>query len=192
VDNPYQAPEAGWAPEPDDALAVTPRPTAATVLAILGLIYGGLGLLCNPLNALGNMLAANVPPPDDPISRVGFEPTYRQGIVVFSAVGFLACVLLIAACVGLLMRSRWGRALGLAYGSISLVAALAFLVFSMIFFFGPLNDLAAQANTLQEKGRFFGAIFGAGFVALLWFVFPIVTLYLLNTPKVVEAYRARK
>lgn len=179
-------PEVGPSPP-----AAAPRPTAATVIAVLGLVYGLPGLLCNPLNAVGNLLAQGADAPDDAIMRVGFDPTYRGGIVVFSVIGLGSCVVLVAACIGLLVDRPWGRRLGLLYSAIALTSAIAFLVFSMVFFFGPLGQLAREANTPQETGRLIGAIIGAGVMALLWFIFPAVMLVVLNSARVAAAYRPR-
>lgn len=191
MDNPYQAPGAPVAGGPADPSLVPTRPTAVTVVAILGLLYGGLGLICNPINGIANLMSLSVelPPAADEITRLGMSTGYRTGLVVFSGVGFLTCALLTASAGGLLANKAWGRTLGLVYAATALVSLVANLVFAGIYFLGPLLTAAGAAANAAEKGRLYGGLVGGGGVLLIGFLFPIVYLAVLNLPATVAAYR---
>ncbi len=199
MDNPYEAPNApqygtgpgsGMGP---DGSSVSGRPTVVTVFGILALIYGGVGLLCNPVNAAVN-LAADLQGelPDDPIMQIAVSDTYRLGIGIYSIACFGFCLVLTLAGIGLLKLKPWGRTLAMIYGVSSLLGSLIYLGFVSVVLFVPLIQEAGKANRAEATGVAFGAIFGGSVVILLGMILPALILIFLRKPEVVQAFQDRE
>jgi hypothetical protein len=188
MDNPYQPPSSQpFIPTRPNSQGG--RPVQASVIAILGLIYSSLGLMCNPLNAVGNLVIdPELGPEADLIERLAQTPTYRTGLVVFSVIGFVCCVLLLIASIGLLSGKRWGRQLGLTYGAVSLTATVASLFFGVVQYVMPIVSAAAESPDAQEQIRLYGGSVGAMGVLVAPLAFPIALLLILNHPKVAATY----
>ncbi|CAN5739276.1 hypothetical protein BH23PLA1_BH23PLA1_44260 [soil metagenome] len=197
MDNPYEAPNArqhgpGSGIGPDGSSGSS-RPTVVTVFGILALIYGGVGLLCNPVNAAVN-LAVDLQGelPDDPIMQIAVSDTYRLGIGIYSIACFGFCLVLTLAGIGLLMMKPWGRTLAMIYGVSSLLGSLIYLGFVSVVLFVPLIQEAGQANRPEATGVAFGAIFGGSVVILLGMILPALLLIFMRKPAVVQAFQDRE
>jgi hypothetical protein len=91
------------------------------VFAILNLVFGGIGLLCNMCGILGQAFAMSIPmagPPGaggkNPMMEAfgGLEkeiPGYTAYQFSTLAVGFILCAMLVLSGIGLLNMKRWAR-----------------------------------------------------------------------------------
>ena len=96
------------------------RPTPVTVLAIIGLVLGGLGLLCKPVGLL--YVLVQIP---HPIMNVMREDAFIRGWTVVSvATGWLISLLLLLSSVGSLRLRDWGRTGMMAYAFLAILMTL--------------------------------------------------------------------
>ncbi len=123
------------------------RPTAVSVMAILNIIFGSLGLLLGICSGFGMLLIASVPavpltpggPPVN-ITKDLFDfmereiPGYNAITIAQLVIGYLLLSgLLLAAGIGLLNRQHWARIACIVYGAVNIVLLLMDLVFKLAF-----------------------------------------------------------
>jgi hypothetical protein len=117
------------------------RPTAVTVIAILNIVFGGLGLLCYACIGIGIVFlygALSKAPAQDPQAQLlkdmltsmkdeipGFLP-FLIGSSVFSLV---MCIILIVAGIGLFSLQRWARVLCIFYSVATIATQIGFLIY---------------------------------------------------------------
>lgn len=137
------------------------RPGGLTALAVLNFIGGAYSLL-TAFGAIGLLLvysgAIELPESDrrGPVAVVDALGERAWQVQAVSAAA--SAILLIASGVGYLRQSRfWGRTLGNAYSLISIAMSVVFLM------------------SVREGA---GAGVDLGFV--LWVIYPVLTLYLVN------------
>jgi hypothetical protein len=193
VENPYQPPQAS--PSDPAGLPGLPgsiRPATATVFGILNLVYGGFGLICNPINGALNLL---IPNPqgrvNNPILEIAIQPIYRHAIAIYAGVSTVACALLVIAGIGLLTMKPWGRTLSVRYVILDIAAAVCYLGFNGIYLFAPMIDLARRLNSPQATGNAIGAVIGGVGVFLLGLIYPVLLLIFMTRPGMVQAFTGR-
>jgi hypothetical protein len=179
-----------------------PRPTAVTVIAILHLIFGGLGLLCSLFGLLmqsvsdpTRFMAMAAPPPG---AAKGFDPQemvkqiqermpsyiYTVGMA-HEAVGVVLSILLIIAGIGLLQMRPWARILSILYGFTNVVIKIAYAVYTFILVLPAQREvnqivfqqIRGQAKTRQEQAMLEAIMNMADMGAVIGsLVVPIVTM----------------
>ena len=168
-----------------------PRPTSVTVLAILGIIFGGLGVLCKPLSVAAIFIPQPTPNPAVEMQKemMGFNLTN-------AAVGTAVSVLLLASSIGCLSLKPWARKGMLAYAGLAIVLTIAGGIITWVWvmpkMFEAQQRAMAQAggapppqfmNVMRSAGTV-GAVVG-GLVAL---VYPSCLLYFFTRPNVRSAF----
>ena len=145
------------------------RPTPVTVIAILNLVFGGLGLLCS----LFGLLMQSVMDPTKfmgmggrpPGAVKGFDPnemvkqmqermpSYMQTVgIAHEAVGVALSIVLIIAGIGLLQMRQWGRVLSILYAVVSIVVKIAYAVYSFVLVL-PVSREVNQIVFQQIRGQ---------------------------------------
>lgn len=119
---PYHDPSRGYA---YPGVGIPPvRPTSVTVIAIIGIILGSLGILCDLFGAAMNgVTAANggrSPLPNQPATGVGVA-AYNAAA---SFVMLLLAILLVVGCAFALKLRPWARKAVIAYALIMIVLAM--------------------------------------------------------------------
>ena len=193
MDNPYDPPRSRRpGPDDDDGVEFVPMPTAVTVFGILGLIYGGLGLACEPAIAYLNSQAVAQPQAESPLVRIVTSAEYRAGFIALAALAAVASGLLLVASLGLLLKRPWGRMLAVAYGIGDLALVAANIIFSTIYVFIPMLRVAREAPNPQASGFAVGAAIGATGVNIAFLLFPALLLIFMTRPRVVAAFDSRR
>ena len=171
------------------------RPTAVTVLAIIGIIFGGLGVLCKPLG----VVALFIPQPG-PNPMLDMQRSMMVWNVANAVVGTLVSVLLLASSIGSLSLKPWARKGMLAYAGLALVLTVVGGVVTMIWIMPKMQEaqrqmLAQQSargapapppgmmNIIQTAGNA-GAVIGL----VLALIFPLVLMYFYTRPEVKAAF----
>ena len=156
------------------------RPTSVTVLAIIGIILGGLGALCSPFGLI--FYFVQVGPPNPVIEATRADPAWFGYTIGSTALGWVISVILLAGSIGSLMLKEWARKAMLAYAWVAIVMTpISFLV--NLFWLGP----KMKAAMVNQPGAALGQAIGmfAPFIAL---ILPICILYFLTRPHVKAAF----
>ena len=169
-----------------------PRPTSVTVLAIIGIIFGGLGVLCKPLS-----LAAIFIPQPTPNPVVDMQKEMMGFNLANTAVGTAVSVLLLASSIGCLSLKPWARKGMLAYAGLAIVLTVVGGIITAVWVMPRMFEAQQQAmaqaggggpppqftNAVQSASKV-GAVVG-GLVAL---VYPSCLLYFFTRPNVRSAF----
>jgi hypothetical protein len=188
--NPYQAPTVPTATLTAPAPAPGTRPTILTVLGILNLIFGCLGvfglLATVAMLAMPSAFLSGTPNPVLDTLRV--NDAYQIFTIAATGLGFLAIIVLIASGVGLLRMRAYGRTLAIGYSIYALLAGVVGLVVNFLLVFGPMLQTMQGLNAPQRAAAMGGLVGGllGGAVGL---VYPAILLYCMFLPSVVSALR---
>ncbi len=150
---------------------VAPVPTSSGV-QILNMVFGGLGLLCTPINFISIPVAART---------LGYSPLMK-GYLIFSSVwGLIAAAILLASGIGLWKLKPWARKLSVWYSVVALVLGVAGIVV-IISAFGDLGG-GNEMERAQKVGGIVGGVIG-GLVGL---VYNVLLIVFLSKPKAKQA-----
>lgn len=177
------------------------RPTPVTVIAILHLVFGGLGLLCSLFALLMQsvfdptklMAMGGAPPgaakgidPQELMKQVQERmPSYIQTAgIAFGAVDVILSIMLIIAGIGLLQMRSWGRILSILYAVVSILIKIAFAVYTFILVMPVSREvnqvmfqqLRAQAKNPQEQAMMQAMMGMADMMSMLQAVVPLITM----------------
>lgn len=187
------------------------RPTSVLVIAILHLVFGSLGLMCN-LCGLGSQMAGmqgnSFAPRNDPqqaeVQRKmenAMEQAAPHGkLVQIANTAFSLCfaVMLLAAGIGLLNMAPWARGLSISYGILALIENIGMAIYTILMIIPAMDTmmsqmLQAQLKTAQDKQVMETIVTGTKavmFVTVLFpLIYPFVVLLVMNTTTVKNAFR---
>ncbi len=148
------------------------RPPWATVIGVISIVWGSLGLICTPVSLLGNMLSNKINPRTAEMQG-RFPDWYATYTIAALLVQVALAVLLLIAGICLLRRSRLARRLHLGYavpnlllGAVGLVVAISTM--SQVF---QESDMPEVATASGMAGAFIGMAFVMVYpiFLLVWF-----------------------
>ena len=158
------------------------RPTSVTVIGILHIVFGGMGVICVPV---GMFFLAVLPALmrhavfAHPLPPVFQEENLRSGLMAFNLMrALIVSIALIVAGIGLLRMKSWGRILSIIYGVYGVLAAL--VVPLVAYHFMP-----RAPNEAEEVGRAIGVPIGI----CCAIIYPVVVLIVMLAPSVAAAFR---
>jgi len=170
------------------------RPTSVTVLAIIGIVFGGFGLLCKPFGVIALFIPQPVPNP-----VVDMQKQMMAWNVANAVVGTAVSVLLLASSIGSLSLKTWARKGMLAYAGLAVALTLIVGVVTVVWMLPKMQEaqrqmIAQQArrgaapppqmmNVMQTAGTV-----GAVAALALALVYPIVLAYFYRRPEVKAAF----
>lgn len=172
--------------------APKPRPTSITVLGILNIVFGAMGVLGMCFATLPFwLLASNGPsmPPNPVLDIMRESQGYRIFLIVSIALGIVAAIALLSAGIGLLKMRPWGRQLSIVYGVYAIFSAIAGVVANSVWVFGPLMQKAAGSSGPEAAGAM-GGMLGGTVGGCFGLIYPIVLLVFMFRPNVVESLRS--
>jgi hypothetical protein len=185
------------------------RPTSVTVIAVLLLVFGVLGLcgsgyaLAVTLSGSSNLVAppgaggktsSGGGPPDIQAEMEKQIPNYKAIKTVQLSVSTLVLLLQLLAAVGLLNLQGWGRKLALAWAVLHILEALVNIVYGLLVEMPAMNNVLAQlsssggpAGPIAAQAGQVSLVVGYAF-SLLFLIFPVLVLVYLNKPHVKRAF----
>jgi hypothetical protein len=160
------------------------RPTSVTVIAIIGIVLGGLGSLCMPFALIPYFVNLGMP---NPVIDAIKNDDALFGWTIFSTVVSWALAILELTCsIGSLSLKEWARKGLLGWAVASLAMALVGTILNFLWLFPKMNALTGPAAPGAQIGQYVGM--GVG--VLLGVALPLVVLYFFTRPKVVAAFAA--
>ena len=168
---------------------INPRPTAVTVLAIIGIIWGALMLLCQGFGLLP-MLLGDLAGPNPVLEEIRKDPVARTWSIVGPVIGLALGFVLIVGSIGALTLKPWGRHAMLLFAAVDVVLAIVNGVIAIT----VMNPITAkvmggqfgQNTNVFAAAQHGGAIFGI----LVVLTFPICVLIFMTRPHVKAAFNA--
>jgi hypothetical protein len=184
--NPYQPPAK---PLGVPAPAPVTRPTSAVVFGILNIIFGALGL-CGTVFTAAMFLVPQQGGQNPVLDIMAENTTYRIFMQVSIILGLIATLVVIASGIGLLQLKPYGRTLAIVYGVYAVVAGIVGIIVNFVFIIGPLMQKASDAPAGPEQAAAIGGAIGGSFGGCIGLIYPVVLLFFMYRPNVVEAFRA--
>jgi hypothetical protein len=175
----------GGAYVPADSYA--PRPTSVTVIAIVGIVLGALGLLCRPLSLV--MFVVKMPVENPVIEAMKNDSFIRGWMVIGVATEWLISLLLVLSSVGSLRLRDWGRQGMLAYAPLKLLITIVGQVIGILAINPTLAPAMKQAAA-QQPSAFQMSPTTSIVLVILWSVWlPLWILWTYTRPAVKAAFQ---
>jgi hypothetical protein len=185
------------------------RPVPVIVIAVLHLVFGGLGLMIDLCGAAmivaGNPFASLQPrgAPSTELQRriqnmeqevAAAIPGYRLSQVANLTVDFALDGMLIAAGIGLLKMMTWARLLSIVYACTSIVHKLISVVLSYVVVLPLMENWlrSLPAQTPQEQvfiNTMSASMWLSGIMVLAYAIYPVAVLIVMFLPAVSAAFR---
>lgn len=161
------------------------RPTSVTVLAIIGIVWGILALICNGAVMIPYVVPLNQPNPV--VDEVKANSGLLAWTVGSNVLRILLSFFLIVGCIGLLKLQNWARAGLRGYAVMMIVLAVIDTVVT-IMWIGPITKNATMnggtTSAAWQTGFYIGLVFGIA----LALAYPICLLAILARPHVKAAF----
>lgn len=166
------------------------RPASVIILAVIGFIFGGGGLLMCGLNLLGSVMV--LAGDENAINQMAETGLVLEStdVVVIALTEFVALALsltLIIGSVGIFLLKKWGRLCMLAYAGITLPNNLCMAVFYMKAALPPALEQSASPD-VPMGGVLAFAIICLSCGWLIANLYPIAVLVFLNLQTVKHAF----
>jgi len=174
----------GGAYVPADSYA--PRPTSVTVISILGIVLGALGLLCRPLSLV--MFVVKLPVENPVVEAMKNDSFIRGWMVIGVATEWLISLLLVLSSVGSLRLRDWGRQGMLAYAPLKLLTTIAAQVIGMLVI-NPTLEPAMKQAAAQQPNAFQMSPTTSAILMTIWSIWlPLWVLWTFTRPAVKAAF----
>jgi len=168
------------------------RPTAVTVIAIIGIILGALGVLCMGaglvMTITGKTFGASGQAAELPAPAKTASIALGIGSVILWG-------LLLAGSVGALMLQEWARKLLIGVSVVDLVFGIAKLAVNIILILPATLEMMQQNAPPNQPANMVPIMRGTMYITavLFWLVgavLPIFTIVIMRKPHVVAAFRS--
>jgi hypothetical protein len=198
---PFQPPTSYPPSVPYQPESLPPRPTALTVVAVIGIVLASLGIICNGFSGVSSALAAAGITP-----LAANQPQLPRWVnVIGSADAFISLfidITWIIVCIGLLRLSLWARKAAVTLACVHLV----WLVVTAVFNFGVVaphtkelleQQLASQPGPASgPSAATMGTIaaasvyFGIGLGLLFGLILPVMMLATMTRQSMKDLFAA--
>jgi hypothetical protein len=159
------------------------RPTVVTVLAIIGIVLGALGVLCKPMSLM--MYFVPMPAGNPVMDRMKADQALFIWTMASTSVGWFLSIVLLVCGIGALALKEWSRQGLIGWSILTLVVDLAVMIFNWVWVMPRMNKiLAGQPNPGGNIGMIAGIAVGVVFSVAL----PIVLIYFMTRPAVKAAF----
>jgi hypothetical protein len=159
------------------------RPTVVTVMAILNIVFGSLGLLCNLCGAaqlVMNIASANRvgpgggPDPSAQLWKAMTEeiPAYVPVQIGNLLVSLLLSAVLLASGIGLLKMQKWARVAAISYAVFDILLRIGALAYHFAF----VSPVMSRALNRVMQGQFRQANTPTPDMGFLWNLINVLTV----------------
>lgn len=164
------------------------RPTSVTVLAIIGIIWGALLLLCNVFGLIGAVALSAGTVTDPGMEALRENKLVWMSQMVMPVIGLIIAIVLIAGSIGSLMLKAWGRLAMIVYAVVAIVVGLLNAVVTLVYIAPTMkqNIPAGQNAEAFAAGQTFGMYCGI----LIVLAYPVFVLIFMNKPHVKAAFES--
>ena len=163
------------------------RPTSVSVLAWIGIVLGGLGLLCKPTSLL--MFVMPIPGPNPVVDAFKNDSFLRLWLIAGTGAGWLISLLLLFGAVGSLKLKDWGRTAMLGYAALAVLMTVVSQVVSVVAITPAMEQAMRQAGAPAPAGPMnMPPAVGAAIGLLLGLWFPLLILWYYTRSVVKEAF----
>lgn len=165
----YEPPQYTSTPLPDE------RPTAVTVIGIINIIFGALGLTCLCIS----LVTMFMPQPYE-------QSAALRGFGILNLVISLALSgALLASGIGLMSRSAWARMLAIRWAIANLVWSVISLVASIAWVMP--ETMAAMADRMPPEQAAMASTMTYVFlgISVLFMIYPVLVLIFMRKPHVI-------
>ena len=164
----------------------TRRPTGVTVFAILGIVFGVVGLLSNLGSLLMFFFRGSIPMPASPVDELldtsfGYQVYYLATL----GLGIVFSVILLVAGIGLLKMSPRARTQSIIYAIYAIPATIVTKVVDVLVMFS-----SSQTGEQSEEQQIIAFIFvGVAILfAFISLIFPVAILIYFSRPSVKQMF----
>lgn len=166
------------------------RPTSVTVLAIIGIVFGGLFLLCKPFGLLP-LFMPKFGPPNPAMDVLRTDAILRYLTIAGVIVGVPVSILLLASSIGCLSLKPWARKGMLAYAAAAIVLSVLTFAAQVLWVIPKMQAVQRQQLSNVPNAALLAQMTGvpvsaAEFVIRL--IFPACLLYYLTRPGAKAAF----
>ena len=171
----------------------SPRPTSVTVFAILGIIFGSLGVLgtlCTLPQYLGVKFAPN--PVMDEMRK---DPLLMSLTIGGLVVGLVLAILELYSSIGMLSLKPGTRRLFVLFAILTIVVTIASIVLTLLVTNPRMQEVTQrsvqsnpQLNTPQMKTIMQYSSYGGVCMSVVMLIWPILILYFMTRPHVKRAF----
>jgi hypothetical protein len=162
-----------------------------TTIAVLQLVFGGLGLACEvcALSGVSARLASGQAPQDE-IRKIIEEEVPSQKVIGFvgQGISLVLSVLMVTSGVGLLQMKPWGRSVAIGYAILSIINRIAIGIYGVVMLptMQAVNEKVASKipNGQAMLGILQFTTVAAVFIGFLFIIYPIVVLLVMRRPDV--------
>jgi hypothetical protein len=176
--------------------AANPRPTSVTVVAIIGIVWGVLMLLCNGIGMASAFIPTNFAGPNPAAEELRSNAVAHLWGIANPLMGFVLAFILLAGCAGALGMKSWGRAAMNLFAVLEIIVAIAHTIVTILvinpiisrnlpLFTGGAGSAGAPSAQMMSTFQHAGVIA----TAVIALVYPIVVLIVMNTRSVKAAFQ---
>lgn len=168
-----------------------PRTTWPTVCGVIGIIWGGLSLMCGcagyfsvaMMKWFASMVPAGDPEAEELAVQVHVMERFALATYVLTTISLLLAVLLMVGSIGLLRRRRWSRKALSGWAMAGIILVLANLVYQYALHMATKARMSELGSSMPPGSE---AIFIATLIAILVFgwAWPVFLLIWLSRPKI--------
>lgn len=187
-----------------------PVPVPVIVIAVLHLVFGGLGLIMDVCgtamilagNPFARLQPRGAPPPTELQRRMqnveqemaDAIPGYRLSQVANTVVNFALDGMLIAAGIGLLKMMAWARLLSIVYACTSIVQKVISVVVSYVVVVPLMQEWlrSLPVQTLEDQilvNTMSASMWLSGIGVVAYMIYPLAVLIVMFLPVVSAAFR---
>jgi hypothetical protein len=191
--SPYAPPNqpASLPPFPDSGSG---RPVGVTVIAIVAIAFGGLGLIGIVVSAVMQLAGVNFGQPNPAMDLFQTSPLYKWLTILLMVVGFFFTAVQLVSGFGLLKMSERARKWILICAIYSIIAAIISSLLNLVYLMPAIRkQMEAQAANappiargIMEVSMYGGMVVGVIFALVL----PVVILWYFNRAEIKAKFAA--